>query len=73
LDQNDIFFNLKSVDVATLPEQKLREMVKHLQDQMNNRYMYLVGEWANGYRAKSTRDGKFVSRDEVINYLDGSN
>ena len=71
MNNDDVIFELKSVNTVTAPEQKLRELVKHLQDQMNGRYVYLVGEWANAHRAKSTRNGQFVSKDEVINYLDG--
>jgi hypothetical protein len=62
-------FELKNIDASTCPEQKLRDLVKHLQDQMNNTYVYLVGEWNKGHGARSTRDGKFVSSAEVKNYL----
>ena len=66
-------FELKSVNADTKPEKELRELVKHLQKQMNSRYLYLVGEWANGQRARSTRNGRFVSKEEVIKYLNGGN
>ena len=69
MDNDNILHKLKSVDTATVPVQELRDLVKHLQDQMNNTYVYLVGEWANIHRARSTRDGKLVSNDEVKNYL----
>jgi hypothetical protein len=69
MDDVNAVFELKNVNVATCPEQKLRDLVKHLQDQMNDTYIYLVGEWANGHHARSTRDGKLVSNDEVKNYL----
>jgi hypothetical protein len=69
MNDNDAFFELKNIDVTTCPAQKLRELVKHLQGQMNDTYVYLVGEWSNGHRAKSTRDGQFVSGDEIIKYL----
>ena len=71
MDQKDAILELKSVNAATEPEQKLRDLVRHLQDQMNNIYMYWVGEWANGYHAKSTRTGKFASKEEVMSYLNG--
>ena len=60
---------LKNINATTYPENKLRDLVKHLQDQMNNTYVYWVGEWNNAHRAKSTRTSKFVSKQEVINYL----
>jgi hypothetical protein len=68
MDQNEVL-ELKNINADTEPEQKLRDLVKHLQEQMNNRYTYLVGEWANGYHARSTRNGQFVKSDEVIDYL----
>jgi hypothetical protein len=60
---------LKNINASTYPENKLRDLVKHLQDQMNNTYAYWVGEWNNAHRAKSTRTSKFASKKEVINYL----
>lgn len=60
---------LMNLDVQNVTEEKLRRLVEHLQDQMRNRYVYLVGEWSNARRAKSTRNGQFVSAQEVINYL----
>ena len=72
MDNSNAVFELKNINAATEPEDKLRELVKHLQEQMNTRYVYLVGEWANGNRVRSTRNGQFVSKDEVKNYLDGT-
>jgi hypothetical protein len=69
MDNDDAIFQLKNISAATASAQELRDLVKHLQDQMNTRYMYLVGEWANSHRARNTRNGKFVSSDEVKNYL----
>jgi hypothetical protein len=70
MDNEERIFNLKSVNADTATEKELRELVKHLQGQMENRYMYVVGEWANGQRIRSTRNGQFVSKEEVKNYLD---
>jgi hypothetical protein len=72
MDTNNAIFLLKSVDTTTVPEQELRNLVLHLQNQMNNIYTYLIGEWNNGHRARSTRNGQFVSADEVKQYLDGN-
>jgi hypothetical protein len=66
---NDVIHELKSVNTQTASLRELRELVAHLQEQMNTTYVYWVGEWNNGHRAKSTRNGEFVSTDEVINYL----
>jgi hypothetical protein len=60
---------LKNINASTYPENKLRDLVKHLQDHMNSTYVYWVGEWAGSKKIRSTRDGKFVSKQEVINYL----
>ena len=62
-------FELKNIDASTYPEEKLRKLVKHLQDQMNNTYEYWVGEWNNAHRVRSTRTGEFISKEEVIDYL----
>jgi two-component SAPR family response regulator len=69
VDNQDVILKLKDIDTATAPIQELRDLVKHLQDQMNNTYVYWVGEWNNAHRARSTRNGKFVSNDEVKRYL----
>jgi hypothetical protein len=60
---------LKNFNVKTASEQELRELVEHLQKQMNETYVYWVGEWAGSRKAKSTRNGEYVSKEEVINYL----
>jgi hypothetical protein len=69
MEKTEVVFKLKSLDTAAVPEQELRDLVKHFQQQMNDTYTYLVGEWNNGYRARSTRNGQFVSSDEVKKYL----
>jgi hypothetical protein len=69
MDSDKRIFNLKSVNADTAPEKELRELVKHLQNQKENRYMYKIGEWAGGQHAISTRNGHFVRKEEVINYL----
>ena len=63
-------FKLKNVNAETAPVQELRNLIGHLQEQMNNRYVYLVGEWAKGHRIRSTRDGQFVSKEELLRYLE---
>jgi len=73
MEQEEEIFKLTTIDANTEPEEKLRDLVKHLQNQMKNRYRYLVGEWANGNRAKSTRNGQFASKEEVKNFLDNGN
>ena len=69
MNDEKIVVALKKVNVATATLQELRDLVGYLQSQMNNTYMYLVGEWAGGHHARSTRDGKLVSNDEVKRYL----
>jgi|GEM_PF-1172807 len=70
-DENeDIIMLLESVNVEKAECDQLRTIVKHLQKQFRNRYKYLVGSWRNAHRAKSTRTGKFVKAQEVVNYLE---
>jgi len=60
---------LESINLEKASEQEMKDLIIHLKDQFKTRYKYLVGEWQNARRAKSTRNGQFVSRDEVIEYL----
>ena len=71
--ETDMDVKLKNFDTSKATLQEFRDLVQYLQDQMNNRYVYLVGEWANGKHARSTRDGQFVSKEEVIKYLNDGN
>ena len=71
--KTDMVAKLKNFNTSTATLQEFRDLVQYLQNQMNNRYVYLVGEWANGQCARSTRDGQFVSKEEVIKYLNGGN
>lgn len=57
------------MDVETASEEELRELVKHLQKQMSETYVYWVGIWNNANRAVSTRNGRFVFRQEAIDFL----
>ena len=63
---------LKNFNVLTATEQEMRDLITHLQYQMNNTYVYWVGEWAGGKHAKSTRNGHFVDKKEVIDYLNNA-
>jgi hypothetical protein len=63
------FYRLRNLNVDSAPEEELRDLVRHLQYQFDNPYVYLVGRWANGNKAKSTRTGKMVRKEEVRNYL----
>lgn len=37
--------------------------------QFRERYRFIVGEWRGSRRAKSTRTGAFVQREEILRYL----
>ena len=70
MENDKNFYELTSVNADTAPEQELRKLVKHLQDQIKDgTYVYWVGEWNNARRAKSTRSGEFVKNEDVIDYL----
>ncbi len=60
---------LESINVETATDEELRNILSHLKDQFKTRYKYIVGEWRNAHRAKSTRNGQFVKAQEVIDYL----
>lgn len=68
---NDSLSELFDADIEAMTEDESKRLLMHLRTQFRERYMYLVGEWSNDNRAKSTRNGQFVSNDEVINYLTG--
>jgi len=68
----DKVFELKNIDVDSYPEQSLRELVRHLQHQMDHVYLYWVGEWAGARHAKNTRNGHFAAKEEVAAYLNGA-
>ena len=67
--EDDILHLLISANLETASDKELKELIAHLQIQFKTRYKYLVGEWRNAQRAKSTRNGKFVENKEVIDYL----
>lgn len=60
---------LESFNPETATNSEMKQLIIHLKSQFKTRYNYLVGEWANAHRAKSTRNGQFVSSKEVIEYL----
>ena len=64
-------YELLNEDADKASEEKLRALVKHLQGQMRDVYVYFVGNWGRGFQACSTRKGQFVSKKEVIDYLNG--
>jgi hypothetical protein len=63
------FHRLLSLDVANASEDELRVLVKHLQEQVRDTYVYLVGEWNQANRARSIRNGQMVANQEVIDFL----
>jgi len=70
-DEKDLFVFLSNVErIKGLSEKEAKNELIHLAEQFKVRYKYLIGEWAGDRRAKSTINGKFVSKEEVIKYLD---
>jgi hypothetical protein len=69
MNEKDAISSLYGVDESRATKEELQEIITHLKHQFQNRYMYLVGEWSNSHRAKSTRDGKFVKGQEIVEYL----
>ncbi|HHV41471.1 MAG TPA: hypothetical protein GXX72_01290 [Clostridiaceae bacterium] len=68
-DLSKEIFGLLSGDVDQMSEDELRRLVKHLQSKMAGTYLYWVGHWNDANRAVSTRDGRFVANQEVIDFL----
>lgn len=60
---------LLSINVEMVSDEELRSLVNHLQDQVGDTYMYIVGQWNNAKRARNIRNGQFVANQEVIDYL----
>ena len=59
-------YELLNVDADKASEEKLRALVKHLQGQMRDVYVYWVGNWGRGNQACSTRNGQFVSKKRLL-------
>jgi len=69
-ETRDVIEILESGDPDTLPEAIAR--LQHLRVQFKTSYRYVVGEWSDARRAKDTHNGQFVTKEEVIQYLEGS-
>ncbi|MGA2378890.1 MAG: hypothetical protein ABSG85_06235 [Spirochaetia bacterium] len=67
-DGRDVIDILESGDPDTLSEAIAR--LQHLRVHFRTSYRYVVGEWSGGRRAKDTRNGQFVTKEEVIEYLE---
>jgi hypothetical protein len=66
----DVIAILESGDPDTLEEAiaRLRELKNHFRTS----YQYVVGDWSGARRAKNTQDGQFVTKEEVIDYLEAA-
>jgi CRISPR/Cas system-associated protein endoribonuclease Cas2 len=68
---DSILEDLSNVErIKKLSPEKAKEELIHIAEQFKNRYKYLVGEWKNAKRAKSTETGLFIKKIDVIDYLD---
>jgi len=67
-DPFDLMLNVERIKKLS-PEIAKNELL-NLGEQFKLRYKYLVGEWANSKKAKSTITGKIVKNEEVKKYLD---
>jgi hypothetical protein len=67
-DGRDVIEILESGDPDTLAEAIAR--LRQLRTRFRTSYRYIVGEWGGGRRAKDTVDGQFVTKEEVIKYLE---
>ena len=68
--REDAIRRLYSIDLMKLDDMVVaRNLLIHLKDQLQNRYQFLVGEWANAHRARETRRGHFVTNRTVVRFL----
>jgi hypothetical protein len=70
-DERDVIDILESGDPNTLSE--AIERLQHIKIHFKTRYQYVVGEWSGARRAKDTQNGQFVTKEEVIEYLEATN
>lgn len=68
-ETRDVIEILESGDPDTLAEAIAR--LQHLRIHFRTSYRYVVGEWSDARRAKDTQNGQFVTKEEVIDYLEG--
>jgi len=67
-DERDVIDILESGDPDTLEE--AIERLQHIKIHYRESFRYIVGEWSGGRRAKDTLNGHFVTKEEVIRYLE---
>jgi len=67
-DERDVIDILESGDPDTLSE--AIERLQHIKIHFKTSYQYVVGEWSGARRAKDTQNGQFVTKEEVIKYLE---
>jgi hypothetical protein len=67
-DERDVIDILESGDPDTLSE--AIERLQHIKIHFKTSYQYVVGEWSGARRAKDTQNGQFVTKEEVIEYLE---
>jgi hypothetical protein len=67
-DERDVIDILESGDPDTLEE--AIERLQHIKIHFRKSFRYIVGEWSGGRRAKDTLNGQFVTKEEVIRYLE---
>ena len=67
-ESRDVIEILESGDPDTLAEAIAR--LQHLRVHFRTSYRYVVGEWSDARRAKDTQNGQFVTKEEVIDYLE---
>jgi len=67
-DERDVIDILESGDPDTLSE--AIERLQHIKIHFRTSYQYVVCEWGGARRAKDTQNGQFVTKEEVIKYLE---
>jgi len=62
-------FELNKDAINSMTELEAKNTLEHIREQFQERYMFLLGTWSGSKRAKSTRDGKFVSLDSIEKWI----
>ena len=65
-------FKLDDSTIDKLSEEDAKETLRHIRNQLQNRYNYLLGIWADSKKARLTSTGKIVSLNEIVSWLEDS-
>ncbi|MFA6857192.1 MAG: hypothetical protein WCR31_08290 [Treponema sp.] len=62
-------FELSEIKVKSMTEEEAKETLNHIRKQFQEQYKYILGKWSDSKRARSTVSGKFVSMDDILEWI----